>query len=376
MITDQTGNDFSNRVLTWFDRHGRKHLPWQQQPTAYQVWVSEIMLQQTQVTTVIPYYQRFMARFPDVAALASADIDEVLHYWTGLGYYARARHLHQAAQHIQREHHGIFPSEWEAIMALSGVGRSTAGAIMALSYGKRYAILDGNVKRVLCRYHAIAGWSGSSAVSQSLWAVAEQYTPTHRVADYTQAMMDLGALVCRRRGALCGECPLNADCQAYLQQAVDAYPQPKPRKTTPEKHLILLVILSEKGLLLQKRPDNGIWGGLWSLPQVSERAAIPDWCQTHLRFTPTDCYTWPVLNHQLTHLLLHLHPVVVVLPKENEVDRLVFSPSAWFCWYDFDAPPTLGLPAPVLRLLEQITLCEFDIQKINTRLHSGMKNNP
>ncbi|OUD15020.1 A/G-specific adenine glycosylase [Thioflexithrix psekupsensis] len=356
MNTHQTDNHFSNRVLTWFDRHGRKHLPWQQQPTPYHVWVSEIMLQQTQVTTVIPYYQRFMVRFPDVSALATAGVDEVLHYWTGLGYYARARHLHQAAQHIHSQHHGIFPTQWAEIVALPGVGRSTAGAIMALAYGQRYAILDGNVKRVLCRYHAITGWSGSSAVSQSLWALAEKYTPANRVADYTQAMMDLGALICRRRGALCEECPLHSDCQAYRQQAVDAYPHSKPRKATPENHLIVLVIVSEKGLLLEKRPDTGIWGGLWSLPQVSDMTAIADWCKTHCQFTPTNWHTWPSLSHQLTHLRLHLHPVAIVLPEGNAPNLLAVAPSASFCWYNFDAPPALGLPAPVVRLVEQIKM--------------------
>ncbi|MCP4701168.1 MAG: A/G-specific adenine glycosylase, partial [Gammaproteobacteria bacterium] len=207
--------DFSARLLAWFDLHGRKDLPWQQNPAPYRVWVSEIMLQQTRVNTVIPYFQRFMRHFPDVRSLAAASQDEVLHLWTGLGYYARARNLHRAAQQVCAKYNGILPEELEKMMELAGIGRSTAGAILALAHGQRQSILDGNVKRVLCRYYAIEGRPGETATQRKLWTLAEQHTPLQRVAEYTQAIMDLGAALCTRNKPQCGDCPLAADCRAH-----------------------------------------------------------------------------------------------------------------------------------------------------------------
>ncbi|NIR32193.1 MAG: A/G-specific adenine glycosylase, partial [Gammaproteobacteria bacterium] len=231
------GERFAARVLGWFDRHGRKNLPWQQAPTPYRVWVSEIMLQQTQVGTVVPYYQRFMARFPDVQSLARAPLDEVLHVWSGLGYYARARHLHRAAQRVCEEHGGAFPTERAALEQLPGIGRSTAGAILALACDQRHPILDGNVKRVLCRYHGVEGWPGGSEVLRRLWALADAHTPKRRVTAYTQAIMDLGATVCTRAQPACGRCPLASGCRAHLEGReaelpIPRRPPPRPLRRT------------------------------------------------------------------------------------------------------------------------------------------------
>ena len=234
-------SSFSDRVLHWFDAHGRKHLPWQQQISAYRVWVSEIMLQQTQVTTVIGYFERFMQRFPDVVTLANAPQDDVLHLWTGLGYYARARNLHKAAQQIATDHGGEFPQTLEQVMALPGIGRSTAGAILSIACGKSHPILDGNVKRVLARYYAIEGWPGKRAVEDTLWQHATENTPATRTNHYTQAMMDLGAMICTRSKPACDKCPLQSDCIAYAQGKQNEYPGKKPKKTLPVKSTVMWI---------------------------------------------------------------------------------------------------------------------------------------
>ena len=226
-----TPETFAARVLEWFDQHGRKDLPWQRDTTPYRVWVSEIMLQQTQVKTVIPYFERFMAALPQVQALAEAPEDRVLHLWTGLGYYARARNLHRSAQRVARELDGQFPETLAGLCDLPGVGRSTAGAILSIALGQRASILDGNVKRVLARYHRVEGWPGRSAVHQSLWDIAEQYTPAERCADYSQAIMDLGATLCTRSKPACDDCPLRGDCEARLHGVKHSI-QAKSRKKT------------------------------------------------------------------------------------------------------------------------------------------------
>lgn len=239
--------NFAARLLRWYDRHGRKDLPWQRARTPYTVWVSEVMLQQTQVATVIPYFERFMARFPDVRTLADAPLDAVLAHWSGLGYYSRARNLHRAAQQIRDRHGGVFPEDMDAIAALPGIGRSTAGAILAQALGQRHAILDGNVKRVLTRHRAIAGWPGQSAVERRLWEIAEAETPHARVADYTQAIMDLGAMVCTRARPRCGACPVADDCAARAAGTVSRYPAPKPRKTLPVRQTRMLLVTNGEG---------------------------------------------------------------------------------------------------------------------------------
>ena len=258
---------FSRHLLAWFDGHGRKDLPWQRNPTPYRVWVSEIMLQQTQVQTVIPYYERFMARFPDVSSLALADLDEVLHLWTGLGYYARGRNLHRAAIQI-RQSGGVFPSTREGLEALPGVGRSTAAAVLALAFGERAAILDGNVKRVLCRFHAVEGDIRRSSTVRELWEHAESHTPERRLADYTQAIMDLGATVCARRTPKCDSCPLAGRCKALAHGRAGEFPQRRRARAKPVRKARMYVIATPAGAcLLERRSARGVWGGLWTPPQ-------------------------------------------------------------------------------------------------------------
>ena len=275
---------FARRLLAWFDTHGRHDLPWQQNPSPYRVWVSEIMLQQTQVTTVIPYYQRFMARFPTVNALAAARLDDVLHLWSGLGYYARARNLYRAATDLVSTRNGELPTSLNEMIGLPGIGRSTGAAILALAHNQRHAILDGNVKRVLSRFHEVAGWSGETATQRKLWTLAEQHTPESRVADYTQAIMDLGATVCARRRPACTLCPLNQDCGAARSGRQHLLPAPRPRRVRPVRKARCLVVESSSGgVLLQRRPPQGIWGGLWSFPELDETEGAAQWCERFAR---------------------------------------------------------------------------------------------
>lgn len=349
-MTDHTAPDtFAQRVLRWFDQHGRKHLPWQQNQTPYRVWISEIMLQQTQVATVLDYYERFMARFPDVTTLAAAAQDEVLHLWTGLGYYSRARNLHRCAQTIVEHHQGHFPvDDLDAMCALPGIGRSTAGAIIALSTGQRATILDGNVKRVLTRYHAIEGWPAQPKIERQLWAKAEAHTPETRVGDYTQAMMDLGATLCTRRRPTCTCCPLQTDCAAYHQGCVDQLPTPKPKKTIPERSTCMpLVTLPDGHVLLKQRPAEGIWGGLWSLPEFESSVEMHHWLAWKWATAPAQALS-PV-SHTFTHFKLQIHPWLAPLnvtghPKTGEGWR----------WYHPQKPDSIGLAAPVKKLLESL----------------------
>ena len=268
---------FAAAVLDWFDRHGRKDLPWKQPPHPYRVWVSEIMLQQTRVQTVLGYFQRFMDRFPDVVSLADAPLDEVLALWSGLGYYARGRNLHAAARRIRDQHGGVFPQHMDTLQALPGIGRSTAGAIAAQAFGQRQAILDGNVKRLLARHDLVEGWPGEGRVQKRLWALAEQRTPRQRVADYTQRVMDLGAIVCTRGKPLCDMCPLQAGCLAKAAKRVHELPTPNPRKTLREVNKAWLVIRDSQGrVLLERRPENGVWGGLWAFPELDAEESAED----------------------------------------------------------------------------------------------------
>jgi A/G-specific adenine glycosylase len=350
-----TDNEFAERLLEWYDRHGRKDLPWQGRGDAYRVWVSEIMLQQTQVATVIPYYERFMARFPDIGTLAGAGIDEVLHLWTGLGYYARARNLHKAAQQILAVHDGRFPMDFDAVAALPGVGRSTAGAILALACDQRHPILDGNVKRVLTRYFRIAGWPGEARVEKRLWEIADRLTPSARVADYTQAVMDLGATVCRRSRPQCDACPHAAACEARRAGDVEAYPSPRPRKTLPEKATVMLLIRKDTGeVLLNRRPPTGIWGGLWSLPECAPGSDVRAFGRSTLGLDIAPGQAWDTVRHTFSHFHLDITPIpaqaVGACPSIMEQ-----APSVW---YNPDSPDTRGLAAPVKRLLERLRSSE------------------
>ena len=344
---------FSDRVLDWFDRYGRRDLPWQMQPTPYRVWVSEIMLQQTQVNTVIPYYQRFMQRFPDVAALAQADQDQVLHYWSGLGYYARARHLHAAAIRIIAECGGRFPETFEDVLALPGIGRSTAGAILALACERRYPILDGNVKRVLARFHAVEGWPGQGSVQNTLWALAERLTPGSRIASYTQAMMDLGATVCTRSRPRCDACPLATDCAAYVAGRQSDFPAPRPKKTLPVRAVSMLLVCNDRHeVLLQKRPPTGIWGGLWSFPEIALEHDGTEWCRATLGVGVQDVAAWPVVRHTFSHFHLDITPVVVQAGGRH--DRIMEAGN-WL-WYNMKTTDERGFAAPVERLLQRLSV--------------------
>lgn len=333
---------FSERTLEWFDAHGRKHLPWQQNVTPYRVWISEIMLQQTQVATVIPYYGRFMRRFPTVLALANAAQDDVLHNWSGLGYYARARNLQHAAQIVRDEYAGEFPQDFEQVAALPGIGRSTAGAVLSLACRQRHAVLDGNVKRVLARHAGIDGWPGQPRVMKRLWQQAEQHLPHKRVAAYNQAMMDLGAMICTRSKPACSSCPLASDCVAHREQRQHELPGKKPRKALPEKHVDMLLIEQRGHVLLEKRPSAGIWGGLWSLPEFEQGI---EWVRE--RFAQSPRRLEP-LAHTFSHFRLHIQPLHLALdqPPAEVSDRETV-------WYDVASPPALGLAAPVQKILQQ-----------------------
>jgi A/G-specific adenine glycosylase len=340
--------DFAGRLLAWFDTHGRKDLPWQVDD-AYRIWVSEIMLQQTQVQTVIPYYERFMRRFPDLVALADAEIDAVLEHWSGLGYYARARNLHKAAQLIRDDFDGRFPETFEAACALPGIGRSTAAAILALAFDQRHAILDGNVKRVLARHRAISGWPGKSRVAKQLWAAAEESTPADRIADYTQAIMDLGATVCRRSRPLCETCPVNDDCRARKEGTIAEYPGRKSRPEKPLRETTMVLAVRDGALYLERRPPAGIWGGLWSLPEL-DHGDVDQWCRARLDALASQRQSWSTLRHSFSHYELDIHPVVVHIDASSS--KVAEDGDAK--WHSLDAAPPGGIAAPVRKLIESL----------------------
>lgn len=342
---------FSSAVLGWFDQHGRHDLPWQDNKTAYNTWISEIMLQQTQVATVIPYYQRFLERFPTVESLATADQDEVLHLWTGLGYYARARNLHKSAQIIANEFQGNFPESVVELEALPGIGRSTAGAVLSISTGKWAPILDGNVKRVLARFYALEGWTGSTANQKRLWEYAETNTPQQRVGEYTQAMMDLGATLCTRSKPSCQLCPLQSSCEALKQGKTDQLPTPKPKKAIPVKQTYMLILqqANPKEVLLYQRPPSGLWGGLWSFPQVADLRDTLN--ETGLALDEASIQTLEPIRHTFSHFHLDITPVKA---KVNTPTDCVMEGKP-LLWYNIDQPENVGLAAPVKKLLESLT---------------------
>ena len=341
--------DFAKRLLAWFDRHGRKDLPWQQDPNPYRVWISEIMLQQTQVQTVIPYFNAFMLRFPSLNVLADADIDDVLAHWSGLGYYARARNLHRAARIIRDEYDGRFPDAKDAVESLPGIGRSTAGAILALAFEQRQTILDGNVKRVLARHAAVEGWPGHSDVATKLWALADKHTPTTRVSDYTQAIMDLGATLCTRTKPSCEECPVGEDCIAYEVSNVAAYPGRKPKKEKPLRDTIMIMATAGNSVYMERRPACGIWGGLWSFPEL-EAAGVEDWCSGISGDDVVRRENWDPLRHSFSHYDLDIHPVVI---RCTQIKSSV-ADSADSTWYQLDQPPPGGIAAPVKKLIDSL----------------------
>ncbi|GAA4652151.1 A/G-specific adenine glycosylase [Kistimonas scapharcae] len=344
----QTAGNFSQRVLDWYDQHGRKHLPWQQNITPYRVWISEIMLQQTQVKTVIPYFETFMERFPDVHALASAPVDDVLHLWSGLGYYSRARNLHKAACQVVERFHGEFPQSVDQLTELPGIGRSTAGAIASISMGIRAPILDGNVKRVLARHHAIDGWPGQSTVANKLWDIAENHTPSERLPQYTQAMMDLGAMICTRTRPTCHLCPLQESCMAHAMGDTAAYPGKKTKKTLPERQVRMLMVVNHVGeVLMQKRPSQGIWGGLWNFPEVSIDESLDEKAEAMVGTGLYGMETWTPFRHTFSHYHLDITPIKAFTADES----YAFHGNTQWCWISVTSTAHLGMPAPVMKLL-------------------------
>jgi A/G-specific adenine glycosylase len=343
--------EFTNSILLWFNDHGRHDLPWQVNISSYRVWVSEIMLQQTQVATVIPYYHKFMARFPDVETLAAADCDEVLHLWTGLGYYSRARNLHRTAGLIVQNYKGIFPARMADLINLPGIGRSTAGAILAISFDLPVAILDGNVKRVLCRYFAVRGWPGTSKVEKELWRLAEELTPQSNAASYTQAIMDLGATICTRANPLCEACPVKTHCLARQHGIQAELPERKPKKALPLKQTQFAMIENDRGaILLQRRPPTGIWGGLWGFPECPIDTDIADWVKNKFGYDVESVQYTEDIRHTFSHYVLDISPVRMRCSFQvNEVND-----SDDYYWYTpGEENRLLGMAAPVKKLVDR-----------------------
>ena len=353
--------DFTSSLLEWYKRHGRHDLPWQEDITPYRIWVSEIMLQQTQVNTVIPYFNAFMQRFPDIHTLANAGIDEVLHCWTGLGYYARARNLHRTAQSIVENLLGEIPTGIDQLMALPGIGRSTAGAILALSRGQRQPILDGNVKRVLARFHIVAGWPGQPDVERRLWSLAEIHTPAARVAEYTQAIMDLGATVCTRRQPHCGICPVSATCMARIASRQHDFPQSRPRKLLPVRKTVFAILQNEAGqVLLEQRPPAGIWGGLWAFPECAPGDDIAAWIRARFGCSINALEYLARLRHTFSHFHLDIMPVHAMVHADNEA----LHDAGHYCWYAPGSKQRLGMATPIKNLIA-------GIMRSTTNSHEG-----
>ena len=346
---------FPERLLAWFDDHGRKDLPWQQVRDPYRIWVSEIMLQQTQVQTVVPYFERFVRTFPDVVTLANAAQDRVLQHWSGLGYYARARNLHRAAQRIRDEHDGIFPDALDALTDLPGIGRSTAGAILSLAFDQHHAILDGNVKRVLARHQAVDGWPGKTSVAKRLWEIAEHNTPPQRTAAYTQAIMDLGATLCTRSKPACARCPVAADCVARNTASVSRFPGRRPKKEKPLRATTMVIARHDGHVYMERRPEAGIWGGLWSLPEVTS-GSVEDWCSERLRAEVAESNSWELLRHSFSHYDLDIQPIVVrvAAPLSTVAD------SCDATWHRLGDELPGGVAAPVNQLLEKLENVSHD----------------
>lgn len=343
-------NEFAARLIDWQRRHGRHDLPWQRERTPYRVWVSEIMLQQTRVETVIPYFERFMARFPSVRELALAEMDVVLAHWSGLGYYARARNLQRAARIVLEQHAGEMPREFEALLALPGIGRSTAGAILALAQNQPLPILDGNVKRVLCRRQGLRGWPGTRENEAQLWQLAAELVPAECAAEYTQAIMDLGATVCTRTQPRCTECPAADDCVARQRGLQDQIPEPRPRREIPVRNARLALIENAAGeILLERRPPAGIWGGLWSLPECPPGADVVDWVRQRFGWQVAGVEAAPAFRHTFTHFHLDIAPLRVRLGAAAGI-----ADAEQLAWQRPGTDPERGVAAPIRRLIDRI----------------------
>ena len=340
---------FASRMVAWQRRHGRHDLPWQQSRDPYRIWLSEIMLQQTQVATVLPYYERFLAAFTDVRSLAAAPIGRVLELWAGLGYYRRAHHVHAAARTVVDRHGGSFPRTLVELAALPGVGRSTAAAIAAFAFGVRAAILDGNVKRVLARHRGIAGFPGEAAVEKQLWTVAEGLLPARSIENYTQGLMDLGATVCTRSAPRCDACPVAGDCVARAQGRVDRLPSPRPRKSVPKRELKVLLIERAGELLFERRPATGIWSGLWSLPELPVDADVAEALRRCFGIDAGAIDALAPVVHGFTHFTLTLHPLRIAVrhwrPRAESPECV---------WLGRDDAMSAALPAPIKRLVRDL----------------------
>ncbi|QLI80454.1 A/G-specific adenine glycosylase [Chitinibacter fontanus] len=340
-------SDFATRLIAWQQEDGRHGLPWQV-ADGYRVWLSEVMLQQTQVTTVLDYYPRFLAQFPTIFDLAAAPLDDVLALWSGLGYYTRARNLHKCAQAVVTQYGGEFPRDPALVAELPGIGRSTAAAITAFSYGTRAAILDGNVKRVLTRWAGIDGYPGVKAVENKLWGLAHALLPAEQIEAYTQGLMDLGATVCTPKKPTCLTCPMNADCQARLSNRQGELPTPKPKKTVPEKSTVMLIIRNDAGqILLEKRPPTGIWGGLWSLPEVESTLIASELAAQQLGLKIELEPALPDFVHVFTHYKLTITPqpayaIAVSALHESNAQ-----------WFNIDAALAAGIPTPIRKILSK-----------------------
>ena len=347
---DANAASFSGAVLDWYHRYGRHDLPWQGQD-AYRVWLSEIMLQQTQVTTVIPYYQAFVERFPTILELADASIDEVLRHWQGLGYYARARNLHKAAQIVRDSHGGLFPQTFDAVCALPGIGRSTAGAVLSFAFGQRWPILDGNVKRVLARCFRVPGWYGQSETMRQLWYLADSVTPARAAPDFNQAMMDIGSMVCVKSKPKCEACPLKSMCASYRHHSQAEYPQKKPSRARPHRHTLMLMHRHDDKVLLWRRPPSGVWGGLWSLPEVDGEHAVELWQQSFLSATRAPSLIQSnVIRHQFTHYSLDISLAII----ELECLPARVSDQDNYAWVEIGKLAEHGLPTPVRKLFASL----------------------
>lgn len=349
-ISAKSAQAFSGQVLQWFQLQGRKHLPWQQNKTPYRVWISEIMLQQTQVATVIPYYLRFMESFPTVSDLANADEDNVLHHWTGLGYYARARNLHKSAKIIHETYQGKFPEDIDEVIALPGIGRSTAGAILSLALNKHHAILDGNVKRVLARCYQVQGHAGQAIYEKTLWPITNALTPKEGVANFNQAMMDLGAMVCTRSKPTCDVCPLQNTCLANASSEQAHYPQKKPKKIIPEKHTIMVIPRVDQKVLMEKRPPAGIWGGLWCFLEVSSADELPE-LLAKLNLKATTQLALDKFRHTFSHFHLDIEPIVIDCTK---LPAKEISENNTLQWYNLATTASVGLAASTKKLIKQL----------------------
>jgi len=337
---------FAERLIRWQKQHGRHDLPWQGE-SAYRIWLSEVMLQQTQVATVIPYYLRFVAAFPDIATLAAATEEQVLAHWSGLGYYARGRNLHKAAKLIMERHGGQFPRNYEALLALPGIGRSTAAAISALAWNERRAILDGNVKRVLARHRGVEGWTGAREIEQQLWALAESLLPEQEIAIYTQALMDMGATICTRTRPRCSMCPVRGDCVAWESGRVDRLPAARPRKTVPEREATFLLLVRGGKILLERRPPHGVWGGLWCMPQIRAEEE-EDYLSRH-GLQVVRRVELAAFSHTFTHFKLHIRPVLLELHI-----RPLLAEQSGAEWMKQEDALHAALPSPVRRLLRDL----------------------